>query len=388
VQHTFTETEPYTEMHTDMNVLHIVDKLTEPVFSFLGPACESLARAGYHQTVVMLDVPRYRPLQYKLPAQVHVEIIPVEPSLWQNWVAMNKLIQELLAQNTYSAIHFHGFTAWAVGSRMGTLLPRNAKVFYSPHGSRTLTMFRPVQSALGSFMGMLGSRRPQLIASSQSDARRASKGTVGRRITTIESAVEEPYFQAEQAESRRPLLVSGDVTRNHRSVEMFCRLAVVMGAGELGLSFNWLGQPDSTSVARLKAANVGIFPAANTDDAAAKLASAWIYVAASDADEFPIMLARAMAVGLPCVVLRTPYHADLITHERNGLVYNTEAEAMSMVGRLIDDPDLREKLGAAAKADAQARLSSSRLDGALLVAYARASSSSSSKRRLTRVRPN
>ncbi len=384
----FTESEPYTEVYDDMNVLHIVDKLTEPVFSFLGPACESLARAGYHQTVVMLDLPRYRPLQYKLPAQVHVEIIPVEPSIWQNWMSMSRLIQRLLAKNAYSAIHLHGFTAWAVGSRMGTLLPRSANVFYSPHGTRTLTMLRPVQSALGSFMGMLGSRRPQLIASSQSDARLASMGSVGRRITTIESAVEEPYFQAVQAESRRPLLVSGDVTRNHRSVEMFCRLAVVMGAGELGLSFNWLGQPDSTSVARLKAANVGIFPASHTEDAATKLASAWIYVAASDADEFPIMLARAMAVGLPCVVSRTSYHADLITHEHNGLIYDTEVEAMSMVGRLIDDPDLREKLGAAAKADAQARLSSSRLDGALLVAYARAPLSAASKRQLTRVRPN
>lgn len=373
------------DVQGNMNVLHIVGKLTESVFSFLGPACESLSRAGYRQTVVMLDVPRYRHLQYKLPPQVHVEIVSLAPGVRQNWSAMRKLVLELMAQHNYSAYHLHGFTAWAVGTRMGWVLPRDAKVFYSPHGSRTLTLLRPAQSALGSFMAMLGSRRPQVIASSKSDARRAAKGTVGRRITTIEAAVENNYFVAQQTKSRRPLLVSGDATRNHRSVEMFCRLAVVMGAAELGLGFNWLGHPDSSSVARLKAANVGIFPDAQADDAAAKLASAWIYVAASDSDEFPIMLARAMAVGLPCVVLRTPYHADLITHGRNGLVYQTEAEAMSMISQLIDNPSLREQLGAAAKADAQARLTTSRLDGALLTAYSRGSTRESANAALTQV---
>lgn len=366
----------------ELNVLHIVGRLTNGVFNFLSPASKALADAGHRQTVVMLDDPKYRHFQYKLPPEVHVEIVSTEYGEKHPWVALGQLTQQLIAENNFTAFHLHGLMAWAAGTRMGMLLPPKANVFYSPHRhSRSSSLLGPLQGMVGGLMSALGTKHHQIIGNSQAGKRGGSKSLLGQRVTSFETTVQDDFFNIEPKKSRRPLLISGNAYNNHRSAEMFCRLAVVMGAAELGLSFNWLGRTDSASAARLQAANVSVVSSTEPHELANKLASAWIFIASSDADEFPLMLGRAMAAGLPCVVRDTAPHVALIKHGHNGLVYNTEAQAMTMVGQLIDNPVLREQLGAAAKADAQARFSTRRVDGPLLAAYTR-----SSRRRKTKER--
>jgi hypothetical protein len=353
----------------NIQVLHIVGHVTEAVFGFLGPASEALSEAGLQQTIVMLDDPRHRHLQARFPKSVRLETVPVDARSRRHWYVMTKVIQKLIAGHQYGAIHLHGFLPWAFGTRMGRLIPRNTKVYYSPHGSRTLSLLRPLQATLGTVMSLLGSPRHEVIASSVSDAQRVS--SVGRKgpVVTIEAAIDDAFFEMSRHEARRPLLVSGDADDNNRSVELFCRLAVVLSAAELDLSFNWIGHIDPISAARLKAANVGTFAISDHKEMASRLATGWIFVAAGEADEFPILLAGAMALGLPCVVSNTAHHRDLIKHGENGLVYRSEEEALAQVSRLIDDPAMRNRLGSAARSDAQSRLSQSRLNDALVATY-------------------
>ena len=357
------------------NVLHIVGNVTEAVYSFLGPASETLDRAGFAQTIVMLDNPRHRHLKVKFAPGIRLE---TEARNRRHWLLMEKVIRGLLDTQQYSAVHLHGFLPWALGTRMGRLLPREVKVYYSPHGSRTLKLLRPLQSTMASVMSLLGPAQPDIIASSVSDARRISSITDGP-VMTVEAAIDDEFFEHPRNEARRPLLVSGDTDENQRSVELFCRLAVVMSAAELGLSFNWIGHPDEISNARLKAANVGPFEINDRQAIAARLSTGWIFMAAGDADEFPVLLGWAMALGLPCVVANTAYHRDLITHGQNGLIYNSEEEALAQVSRLIDNPALRAQLGEAARADARERLSRSKLDDALLAAYRRPAEAAAEK---------
>jgi len=358
-----------TEDHKEVKVLHIVGSVTEAVYSFLGPAAEVLSEAGFSQTIVMLDEPQHRHLQTRFPKAIRLETVPVDARSRRHWFVMTKVIQKLIATHHYSAIHLHGFLPWAFGTRMGRLIPRHTRVYYSPHGSRTLTLLRPLQAMLGSVMSLLGTGPHKVIASSGADAQRVSSADRKRPVLTIEGAIDDTFFELPRQEARRPLLVSGDPDDNNRSVELFCRLAVVLSAAELGLSFNWIGQLDPVSAARLKAANVGSFAISDHKEMAARLAPGWIFVAAGEADEFPILLAWAMALGLPCVVSDTAHHRDLITHGGNGLIYRSEEEALAQVSKLIDSVALRTELGLAARAEAQRRLSQSKLTDALLAAY-------------------
>lgn len=70
----------------------------------------------------------------------------------------------------------------------------------------------------------------------------------------------------------------------------------------------------------------------------------------SKVEGFGLALAEAMWCGLPCVGFKdSPGVNELITHEANGLLAEAGPEAYAaQLQRLIDDADLRERLGAAA----------------------------------------
>lgn len=117
------------------------------------------------------------------------------------------------------------------------------------------------------------------------------------------------------------------------------RQALERRAGELGLSgrVRFLGAQPRERVLEL-------FRAAD----AALLSSSW--------ENFPHAVVEALAVGTPVVATRTGGVAEVVEHERNGiLVEPGDAEALAAaVGRLFGDGELRARLQAAAAASVTA----------------------------------
>ena len=78
-----------------------------------------------------------------------------------------------------------------------------------------------------------------------------------------------------------------------------------------------------------------------------------ILVLASFAENLPMAILEGFAYGL--AVIATPVGAipEVIEHERNGLIVPTgDVDALAAaIQRLIDDPTLRQRLGAAAQRD-------------------------------------
>ena len=64
-----------------------------------------------------------------------------------------------------------------------------------------------------------------------------------------------------------------------------------------------------------------------------------------------------MAFGLPCVATEVGTTPQLIRDGENGLLVRSEAEWEDALERLARDPELRQRLGKAARADAVARYS-------------------------------
>ena len=81
------------------------------------------------------------------------------------------------------------------------------------------------------------------------------------------------------------------------------------------------------------------------------LHAADIFTLVSSVEGLPLVVLEAMAVGLPPLVSNIPAHTQLIENQVHGLLTETgnlDAIAQGML-RLIDDPELRARLGAAAR---------------------------------------
>lgn len=84
----------------------------------------------------------------------------------------------------------------------------------------------------------------------------------------------------------------------------------------------------------------------------AELLAADVFVLPSRAEGISNALLEAMAVGLPCLASAIPGNALLIQSEHNGLLTppDDEAALAAALGRLVQAPDLRARLGRAARA--------------------------------------
>lgn len=58
---------------------------------------------------------------------------------------------------------------------------------------------------------------------------------------------------------------------------------------------------------------------------------------------------EAMACGLPVIASRNGGYAQVIEHGVNGLLFDTTEEAVDLINQVIADPDLRYRLGKAAR---------------------------------------
>lgn len=350
-------------------VIHWAGHVTDEVFSFLGPASAVLAQAGAKQTIVMIDEPRYRHLLPRFDTSVSIVLTPPEPDLYGRWTRARQSFVNALRNTPPSAVHLHGFIPYLLGASAIGKYARSARLYYSPHGSKSLS----ISSRAGVLLRrasrrIVGYGGAHDIANVSTDAR-ALHAATGQPVTLVEGVIPQAFLDVERNESRRPLVVTGNRIPDLPSARLFAQLSVLLSEESLGISFNWIGGSDRLSESCLTAANVGIFDIVEDAERAQRLAAAWIFAAPSGKSGFPLFLAEAMAVGLPCVAIDTEYHRDLIEHGVTGYLCRNDEEMVERIAELVDSASLRARVGEAARRDASARFSPRRIRGTIDVGY-------------------
>lgn len=350
-----------------IHILHVVGLVTDEVFSFLGPAARALVAHGHEQRIVAIDAPEHQHNVRQFDQIAVVVRVARARNPLRQWIAVLKACREELKRDGLAAVHVHGLIPYlllCVGA--GTAGDRSPLV-YSPHGSRSLGTFKSVGR-----LAMLAAR------SASYRSRNSAIVNVPREVEAfenweatdiIESPVADVFFESKRGEAPKPLIVTGGRQNNMRSVGIFSQLAVLLSGEELGLEFNWLGTVSPAAQQKLRAASVTVLPLADDAICAAAMASGWMYVAPWSTRGFPLFLVQAMAAGLPCVALDCELHRGVIVDGKTGFLCASEQEMVAKIASLVDNPTLRQEMGAAGKALAQSRFSESNFQDKLLTAY-------------------
>jgi glycosyltransferase involved in cell wall biosynthesis len=106
-------------------------------------------------------------------------------------------------------------------------------------------------------------------------------------------------------------------------------------------------------------------------DPAQLLSAAQVFVLSSRAEAFPRSILEAMRAGLPVVASRVGGIEEAISHQEHGLLVapGDPAPLASALGGLIDDANLREKLGLQARRRYEAEFRFERMAAELLSVY-------------------
>ncbi|MEP7295441.1 MAG: glycosyltransferase [Burkholderiales bacterium] len=342
--------------------------VTDEVRGFLGPATNTLARAGCDQSVVMIDALRYRHHIAGLHESVELVMVPSIRNPIRQWRALGSACREVLASVSLQAIHLHGLWSGLIGAHAVRTVGVQVPTVFSPHASHSAAASRGITTlALALLQPALHPARRANIVNPASESPTFESWRAGG---LIESAVSDSFFTVARREARHPLIVTCGRTQGARHSELFAQLAVLLGGEDPCVSFNWLGAVDDVSRARLVAANVGVFDVADDAECAARLAAGWIYLAPAATRGFALHLAEAMAAGLPCVALDCMQHREVIRDGETGYLCKTSGDMMECIATLVDDPALRSRISEAARRDATRRFVESEFGAKLLAAYA------------------
>jgi hypothetical protein len=360
-------------------VVHLAGRVTNEMFTFLGPATTALARSGTEQTLVLIDDLRYRHLLPQFDPSVELVLTAPERSGIAQWRRSLKEFSRVLSAGPVSAVHLHGLRASTLGAAVVALVGASAPVFYSLRGWR---VFGGAGLLAGSLMrmirGPLGRSPARAIAAATPQG--GTLRALGHQpVSVAETPVPAAFFSEQRNEARHPLLISGGPYPDPRGAELFARLAVLLGSTPMRIGFNWIGNVDEGSRMRLQAANVGIFDSASDAARAGRFASSWIFVAPGNTRRVPTYLIESLAVGLPVVAIDAPHHRELVRDGETGFLCTSQEDLLDCIARLVDSPELRQTMGVAAREEAVRRFSEEAFSSALLGAYALTSSMSNAQ---------
>jgi glycosyltransferase involved in cell wall biosynthesis len=358
--------------HTlDSPMIHVLTRVTDEVFSFLGPATASMVAKGWSQLVIAYDEPGTHRRVQQLDTRVEVRLVPLGGGPVAEWLRLRACVKAALCeQPEIAALHLHGFVSSLLGMSVVRALRFEVPVYFSPHSSYVLGPLRFAARLLMAVLGALGiGERPHPIASLSTDFDRL-EGLTRSEISLVESPVSSRFFELVRTESTRATIVAGgQVTAGEEALDMFLRFAVLLRDTEAAPRFVWLGHVSAEQRVRLKATGVGMVDREDEAGRLQLLATAWVYIAPAGGRGVPVGLAEAMASGLACVAAETPFHRDVVMHDRTGLLYRSPAEALDFVARLLDSAELRRTFGAEAREEARRRFDDAKFSHRLEQAY-------------------
>jgi hypothetical protein len=357
------------EQATPRRVIHIVGRLTDSVHRLVGPTTDALSHASTEQVVVLLEDPQNRDLALTFDSAVKRVVLPHARNPIARWRAWLRAVQDVLACPSADAVHLHGLRATLLAL---PVVHRHAprRLLLSPHDAPPRAARLAFRLAAWFFRPTARRLEPVAMVSLPSEAQ-VLRSTPNWRTALVSASVPRPFLLAPREPAQRPLVVGGVLDARASAASRFAQVAVLLGPGDAGVSFSWLGAAHGRVRDELRAAAIDVVDEQEPAFRARCLSSGWVYLCPTVTRGFPGHLIEALACGLPVVAVDSPLHRDIVRDGETGFLCADDAALMTRVAELLRDGRLRERMSEAARQDAWSRFAGAPFENAVLRAYSR-----------------
>lgn len=197
---------------------------------------------------------------------------------------------------------------------------------------------------------------------------------VGGRTAVIRNAVSLEAAPRARHERPRPLLVSVGRLKEPKDFITLARALAILPPGSFDALIVGDGPDRPALEAELRLLGIGdrVQLAGERNDVRELLAAADIFVLSSVSEGLPVSVLEAMAAELPVVASRVGGVPELVADGENGFLVppRDPDELAAALGRLVEDRDLRRRLGAVGRVRAETRFNLNSFRRAHLELYA------------------
>lgn len=347
----------------ELCVVHVADLDDPEALQLLCHAAPVIANLGMNQVVVALTPCRGADLPWT--AVPRAEVRPLHSSgfsVFGKIRALQAEITKLSSERPLHAVHLHGVAPCLLGSQALKASPLHDRVLYSPHLSSSASLRATL--LLGRLL------HPQAlqcaVTASLGEAHMLSQ-LLNRSAEVLPYPVSAVFFESARQEGVRPSILAGG--SGVEAVDSVTRLSVLLNGRDARVPVAWLGTAEARSRAQLEAANVRVLAAPDDAERSRSLARATAFVHIAPANRVPLAVAQAMAAGVPCLVSDTAAHRALIRHGETGFICASMRDYLEKLVLLLRDRPERERIGAAARADAERCFTALHFERAIIRAY-------------------
>jgi len=334
-------------MKNRCKLMYVVESFATGVYSIVKDLAGNLP-ADKFEIILVHSLRPDTPTEYKQDfPHKHVKLIHVPMDSVLNYMLSIPKLIKIIKIERPDIIHLHSSRAGFLG-RLSGKLAGNGVMFYSPHG------FSFLRSDVGRLRQNLFFRLEQMasllggvvVASSEGEFQQAKK--YSSQVVKIENFVDIATInkiasQVESEATNSPLIGTVGRITAARNPKMFTQLAQSLP----NIRFTWVGYAlDEEEKPRTP--NITITGFLSHDEAISELAKLDVYVQTSLWEGMPIAVLEAMALGKPVVATDIIGNRDLITHGKTGFLAQNSEDFVRLLRMLIDDEDLRLRIGDAA----------------------------------------
>ncbi|KAI2689531.1 glycosyltransferase [Pseudomonas sp. TNT3] len=306
-----------------------------------------------HMVTVIYSRRNETPKDFESHFHRNISLINIQMSSMAEKLTCLAKIRSALIDLSPNCIFMHSSFAGFLG-RLATIATLgNTKFFYLPH---CISFMRKDIGLLKKYLFVIFEwfaciKNADYVACSESERMAITKFIPFRRCHLVENALDLnsiPQMQQKNISQRKKIVITVGQIRPQKRPDLFSEIARIVKTEDPHVEFLWVGDGEADARRQLEQSGVKVLGWVSKEQVWQYLSGARLYLSTAAWEGMPVSVIEASFVGLPVVASSCAGNVDVITHNENGWLYKTAAEASEYIHSSLENPEYSRSIARSA----------------------------------------